>query len=101
MNKKVLMLLGCSSCLATTILAPHSVQALMPNKIPGANVSVPSVNVTGTSSQSDFPQESRMSESMVKQYAQTKFGCTCASCMNLARQMLQQDGSAPTSPVGF
>ncbi|MEH2322281.1 MAG: hypothetical protein V7K32_01490 [Nostoc sp.] len=101
MNSKILMLLGCSSSLATTILAPHSVQALMPNNIPGANVSVPSVNVTRTSSQSDFSQESGMSESMVKQYAQTKFGCTCASCMNLARQMLQQGGSAPTSPVGF
>ncbi|MDF5712060.1 MAG: hypothetical protein PUP90_31400 [Nostoc sp. S4] len=100
MNKNLLTLLGCSGSLATLLLAPHSAQALMPNKIPGV-VPVPTVNVSRTDSQSDFPQQSQILDSMVKQYAQTKFGCTCVNCMNLARQMLQQNGSAPTSPLGF
>ncbi|MEH1836559.1 MAG: hypothetical protein V7L29_32050 [Nostoc sp.] len=100
MNKNLLTLLGCSGSLATALLASHSAQALMPNKIPGV-VPVPTVNTTRTNSQSDFPQQSQILDSMVKQYAQTKFGCTCVNCMNLARQMLLQNGSAPTSPLGF
>ncbi|MEH2058191.1 MAG: hypothetical protein V7K97_18920 [Nostoc sp.] len=94
MNKKVLTILGCSSSVATAFLTPYSAQALMPNKILG--VIAPAPTVTRTSSQEDFPQISGISDSMVKQYAQVKFGCTCANCMNLARQMLQQGGSSPT-----
>ncbi|MEH2183140.1 hypothetical protein [Nostoc sp.] len=100
MNKNVLTLLGSSSSVATLLLASHSAQALMPNKMPGV-VPVPTVNVTHTDSQLDFPQQSQILDSMVKQYAQTKFGCTCINCMNLARQILQQNGSTGTSPLGF
>jgi len=86
MNPKILTVLGCSSSL-TAFLAPYSAQALMPSKIPGAIIPAPTI--TRTSSPEDFPQVSGISDSMAKQYAQVKFGCTCANCVNLARQMLQ------------
>ncbi|MBW4627810.1 MAG: hypothetical protein KME49_20465 [Brasilonema octagenarum HA4186-MV1] len=98
MNTKVLTLLGCSGSLAAVLIAAHPAQAIT-KKIQDEIAPRSGVTSTSTSSQQEFPQTSNISEAIVKQYAQAKYGCNCGGCMNLARQTLQQSSSSPTNTI--
>lgn len=98
MNTKVLTLLGCSGSLAAALLAAHPAQAI-PKKIQNEIAPRSTVTSTSTRSQEEFPQTSNISEAIVKQYAQAKYGCNCGGCMTLARQTLEQSSSSPASPI--
>ena len=98
MNTKVLTLLGCSGSLAAVLIAAHPAQAI-PKKIQDEIAPRSGLTSTSTSSQQEFPQTSNISEAIVKQYAQAKYGCNCGSCMNLARQALQQSSSSSTNTI--
>ncbi len=91
MNKNVLTLLGCTGSLSLLLLTGNSASARMANAqdaaFPEANkIEAPSTN---NSISQEEPQSSQvLFNQKVELIALAKFGCACANCQNLVRQMI-------------
>lgn len=91
MNRPALTVLGGSVSLAFIILTGNPAHALIP---PGAKddggFKVDVQNVRQPLGQEEFPQPTQVIDDRIRQLAQATFGCTCTTCMNTVRQMVQQ-----------
>lgn len=93
MNRPLLTVLGGSASLAMIVLAGHPAQALMPPELKGAGgfrASMDTPTVRQPLAAEEIPQPAQATDARIKQLAQATFGCTCATCLNNVRQMVQQ-----------
>ena len=91
MNRPALTVLGGSVSLAFIVLTGNPAHALMPPELRGDGGSrVNGQTVRQPILQEEVPQSAQATNARIKQLAQGTFGCTCTTCMNTVRQMIQQ-----------
>ena len=91
MNRPALTVLGGSVSLAFIVLTGNPAHALMPPDLRGdGGFRVDAQTVSQPLSQEEAPQSAQATNARISQIAQATFGCTCMSCMNTVRQMIQQ-----------
>jgi len=91
MNRPALTVLGGSVSLAFIVLTGNYARALMPSELRGdAESRIGASTVRQPMDQEELPQSAQAIDARIKQLAQATFGCTCTTCMNTVRQMVQQ-----------
>lgn len=90
MNRPALTVLGGAS-LAFIVLTSNPAHALMPPELRGnVGSKANTQTVRQPISQEEIPQSTQAINVKIKQLSQGTFGCACTTCMNTARQMIQQ-----------